>query len=122
IPKNATWAEIYNPAMDVQTEQEAADYLAAVVAHHQKYFAQSDRAKAERIVLANIGYWSGYCSDETAQRVLRLYKTEHPVFGRRRPTAEEAFAAGVTMAKVWKQQQEKGADHDSETLTKEEST
>ena len=42
----------------------------------------------------NIGYLSGYFPPEKAAAVLELFQTEHPIFGKVRPTPEEAFALG----------------------------
>lgn len=49
--------------------------------------------------LSNIGYITGYMDKESHDRVLQLFKTEHPVFGLKIPTAEEAFAAGLKFGK-----------------------
>ena len=48
---------------------------------------------------ANVGYVAGYYDRETADRIWRLCKTAHPIFGTREPTFDEAFDAGQRMAK-----------------------
>ena len=47
----------------------------------------------------NIGYLSGYFPREKADRILALFATEHPIFGKGHPTAEEAFAMGQAFGK-----------------------
>lgn len=46
-------------------------------------------------VLENIGYMTGYMDAESAERILRLFRTVHPIFGATRPTAEQALEAGM---------------------------
>lgn len=50
--------------------------------------------EARRLTLINIGYYSGYFDHETADRIMDLFETEHPVFGRTHPTPQEAFRLG----------------------------
>ena len=45
----------------------------------------------------NVGYLSGYYDIETMRRIQAWCDVEHPIFGRRVPTNEEAFAAGKAM-------------------------
>jgi hypothetical protein len=54
--------------------------------------------EARRITLMNIGYYTGYLDHETADKVMNLFETEHPVFGRTHPTPEEAFKLGRELA------------------------
>jgi hypothetical protein len=53
-----------------------------------------DEAEARRVTLVNIGYYTGYLDHETADRIMDLFETEHPVFGRTHPTPQEAFRLG----------------------------
>jgi hypothetical protein len=53
-----------------------------------------DEAEARRVTLVNIGYYSGYLDHETADKIMDLFETEHPVFGREHPTPQEAFRLG----------------------------
>lgn len=46
----------------------------------------------------NIGYVSGYYSQEEANRIRDWFAVDHPVFGNSTPTASEAFAAGRRLA------------------------
>lgn len=47
----------------------------------------------------NIGYLSGYFPREKADRILELFGTEHPVFGKAHPSPEEAFRMGQEWGK-----------------------
>jgi len=82
-----TVGELYDPAMNVQTEQEAQEYLAFLIEYYLSV-TNWDRAEAQRISLHNIGYYTGYCSPEIANRVMRLFNTQHPVFGAHRPDVD----------------------------------
>lgn len=48
----------------------------------------------------NIGYWTGYLDQKKADRIRDWAGVTHPIFGRKHPTAEEAFAAGLKMGKA----------------------
>lgn len=95
--KKSTAGELYRPAMEI-TEQTYADrYFADLMdfmALHGKV-----GGVAEGILKQNLGYWAGYYDNETRQRVERLFKCAHPVFGsvehRGAPTPGQALAAGV---------------------------
>jgi hypothetical protein len=88
-----TNGDILHPAMEVQTEVEAAAYLAGYIDFKVRRFGKS-RDEAERIVKADIGYWTGYFDEKTQERVLRLFEYSHPIFGTARPDAETALRAG----------------------------
>jgi hypothetical protein len=93
-----TYGQILGPAMSVKTEDEANRYLEAMIQHNMRLFSQS-RGEAQRIALANVGYWTGYSDHQTAKRVMALFKTAHPIFGTSQPTSKEAFAAGEAEGK-----------------------
>jgi hypothetical protein len=46
-------------------------------------------------ILSNIGYVTGYLSHAQADRMMEMFDTEHPVWGRRHPSYEEAFELGL---------------------------
>jgi hypothetical protein len=51
--------------------------------------------QARKMMLVNIGYQTGYCSHQLADRIMDLFQTEHPIFGKTHPTAEEALRLGM---------------------------
>ena len=59
------------------------------------------REEAERIERENLGYFAGYYSNETRERVERLFKTAYPFFGaiaeNGAPTPEQALLAGIEL-------------------------
>jgi len=87
----------YSRAMTVRTRKEAKACLESLIKFGMS--RGQSREKARRIQLSNIGYFTGYCDAATARRVMRLFDTAHPIFGRSRPTPEEAFKAGKRLAK-----------------------
>ena len=97
IRDGMTIGEVYGPAMKIQTQTEADEYWQALTAHRIR--GGLSRAETDKLEKANLGYFAGYCDDETRERVERLFNCAHPIFGsiaeRGAPTAEEAFAAGV---------------------------
>lgn len=100
IPSNATYQQKYGPAMQLQSEAEAAEYFEACVTHCMRH--GHSREEAERIERMNLGYYAGYYDDDTRRRVERLFRCAHPVFGsieqKGPPTPEQALAAGKAMA------------------------
>jgi hypothetical protein len=59
---------------------------------------QMMRLKAEEIARHNLGYWSGYYSHEIRDRFHKVFDVDHPIFGRKFPTAKEAFEMGKNFA------------------------
>jgi len=99
--KDATTGDLYGPAMNIHTEEDATEYMAALtrwsVLHHGQ-----DLKVAWDTHLKNIGYFAGYFDEKTQKRVEKVFKTKHPIFGSAslgviRP--EAAFEAGVAAAK-----------------------
>jgi len=96
--KITTAGAVLHPAMEVETEEEANELLEKIVAYYSMHNVDK-RSEEELRDLAryNIGYWTGYFSNETAQRVFKLFKTMHPLFGNAQPTPEEAFKMGESL-------------------------
>lgn len=92
-----TYGEILQPAMAVETQEQADEFMEKYIEWHMKQHG-STKKHALDVAMENIGYYTGYCDNETAKRVMRLFKTSHPVFGTSTPTPEEAFEAGKNMA------------------------
>lgn len=84
--------QIINYVVDGEvTTQEQARALVKAEAAERAEFYHISEAEATAALLANIGYVTGYCSDEQADRIMELFETQHPIFGRTHPTAEEAY-------------------------------
>jgi hypothetical protein len=98
MKRSITFEEKYEPAMRITDQTEADAYFEECVQHCLR-FGDKTRAEAEAIERTNIGYWAGYHGRATQLRVFKLYRTEHPIFGLREPTADEAFNAGVAWAR-----------------------
>jgi hypothetical protein len=50
----------------------------------------------------NMGYVSGYYDRETADKIMKIFKTSHPIFGTTHPAPEDAFEMGKRMAQDFK--------------------
>ena len=87
----------YSDAMEARTQEKADEILEQLVQWHMNDNGDS-REKAEKIQRTNLGYFAGYYSNETRERVERLFRCVHPIFGSIAengvPTPEEAFEAG----------------------------
>lgn len=98
---NITIGEKYGPAMEMTDQATADDYFEQCVTHCMRH--GRSRAEAESIEKQNLGYYAGYYGSETRERVERLFKCSHPVFGaigtNGQPTAKEAISAGLVAAK-----------------------
>lgn len=97
-----TCGEAYGPAMEITDQAEADRYFKVLVADMQKRHMKR-ATEAEEIVRSNLGYYAGYYSDETRERVERLFRCAHPVFGsiaqNGAPKPEDAFRMGMESAK-----------------------
>lgn len=76
-PEQMAFGELYGPAMEITTREDAALYFEGLVQHILKYWL-NNREEVERVVLSNIGYCAGYYDAKTRERVYRLFNTEHP--------------------------------------------
>jgi hypothetical protein len=82
-----------------KTEDEAKEIVNMIILETEKTWPGKYTAdQAENIALSNIGYVTGYMNVNDADRVLALFKTEHPIFKGRHPEPEEAFMLGLAMA------------------------
>ncbi len=99
FPRKITYGDKYNPAMKITDQKKANEYFEACVLHTMQQGVK--RVEAVRIERDNLGYYAGYFDDETQQRVERLFRCAHPVFGKiihGSPPAEEAFEMGKRLA------------------------
>lgn len=91
----------YSPAMTITDQSEADAYFEECVQHNMSF--GTDRTEAERVERINLAYFAGYYDSETRERVERLFRCAHPIFGsiaaNGPPAVEEAFQAGIAAAK-----------------------
>src|SRR4051812_40668487 len=96
FPGRISIGEKYDPAMKITDQAQADHYFEKCVAHTMRF--GKTREQAEAIERENLGYYAGYCDNETRARVERLFNCAHPIFGaiaeQGPPTHEAAFAAG----------------------------
>lgn len=93
-----TMGEAMDAIVSCETEEEAGHVTELLVAACLYHDPELTEEKAREIALENVGYCTGYYDSETAERVFKLFKTKHPIFGTTRPSAEEAFKAGQDLA------------------------
>lgn len=98
-----TIGEKYGPAMEMTSEPQAHAYFQQLVEHTMSMKAVNalSREEAEEIERQNLGYYAGYYDNETRERVERIFKCKHPIFGsiaeKGPPTVEQALSAGMKM-------------------------
>jgi len=84
IPKviraDATYEELLGPLVHFRSKKSAAAYLEALTIARVAT-AHASFEKAKKLVLADIGYWTGYLPKEQAIRVQKLFCSPHPIFG-----------------------------------------
>ncbi|HAX81608.1 MAG TPA: hypothetical protein DCY40_03435 [Actinobacteria bacterium] len=97
LPDMITIGDKYRPAMEITDQAEADAYFERCVEHSMVRGGLS-RKDAEERERQNLGYFCGYYGRETRERVFRLYRCAHPVFGTSTPTVGDAIAAGRRMA------------------------
>ena len=100
LPEKMTIGEKYDPAMKITDQAEADAYFQLCVDHSMTYHRKT-REEAEALERTNLGYYAGYGSSETRERVERLFRCSHPAFGSiakvGAPTTEEALEIGRAM-------------------------
>ena len=94
-----TYRESLGPAMKITDQIDAYNYLIALIDYHEREGDGISRERATEIAKINLGYFAGYYNAETMERVNRLFETQHPIFGGKTPTPEEAFEAGKKAAR-----------------------
>ena len=94
-----TYGEAYRPAMGITEQAEADAYFEVLVADCMEH--GHTRERAEEIERSNLAYFAGYYDNETRERVERLFKCKHPVFGsiaeNGEPSDEEVLMLGIAM-------------------------
>jgi len=78
MKKDISIGEKYIPAMELTTQEDADAYFEKCVQHSMSFGKSRDEAEA--IERSNLGYFAGYYSHETRERVERLFRCEHPIF------------------------------------------
>jgi hypothetical protein len=102
-----TYGECLTPAMRITDKADAQQYMRDYIAYIERQLTahpRDDDMTAEQIARVNLGYFAGYYDSETRERVERLFRCEHPIFGaiaeKGQPTAAQAFAAGKAMGEA----------------------
>ena len=93
--------EVFGMVQDgaITTREQAAAYVAEEAGRIAQAYNLT-LEEASRRLLDNIGYCTGYCSHEHADRIMDLFQTEHPMFGKTHPTPEEALRMGIEMGEA----------------------
>lgn len=94
--------QILGPAMKIKSQEDADAYFEILVLAHMR-LRERTRSDAERETRESIGYFAGYYDYETRERVEKLFRCQHPIFGpiatARDLTAQEIFEMGYELGK-----------------------
>lgn len=92
-----TYGDLYDPAMEVQTKEEANAYFKKLQDLQSANGVPPEIS--EKVLKVNLAYWAAYGDDERRERIERLYDCEHPIFGAFKkngsPTTQEAGDLGI---------------------------
>jgi hypothetical protein len=86
---------------ELKTYPEIIDFALKLKEPEQGEFVEA-YAKSGPHALGNVGYFSGYYDAKTAEKIMSVFKTAHPIFGTRRPDATEAFEQGKKLGEAAK--------------------
>jgi hypothetical protein len=91
-----TYGEALGPAMKITDKEDAKQYFEKYVEYLDKANKEEgNEVDAKAIAKTNLGYYAGYYDPETYARVMNLYDTVHPFFGKEWPTPQNAFNIGI---------------------------
>ncbi len=97
-----TIGDKYRPAMAITEQADADEYFKRLVAYNMRCRPGRTQTEVEYMERENLGYFAGYYDEGTRERVERLFRCCHPIFGsiaaNGPPSAEEALEAGKAMA------------------------
>ena len=90
--ERGSMGDLMEIVLDIKTKEDAARILERYREFNPKFADQ------------NLGYFFGYCDEETRKRLYGLFPVSHPVFGSgfgrgKDPTPEEAFYKGRKIIK-----------------------
>ena len=95
-----TYGSLMQAALACKTREDADQLISAELS---SICAQEDAPppeEARRILLCTIGYLAYYYDGRTIDRILDLFQTEHPFFGKSHPSEEMAFTMGSQYARL----------------------
>lgn len=102
----------YSEAMSIRSQKKADIFWEELIAYSMKN-STKPREEIERIQRANLGYVAGYYDHKVRERVERLFRCAHPVFGKIKengpPSQKEAFKRGKEIGAKMRQ---KHVSHD----------
>lgn len=104
VDDSTPYNELIKAAMDVKTQEHADALFARILAANRG--AGLVEEEALRVSRETLGYTAGYYDNLTRERVERLFRCVHPVFGsiaeKGPPSPELAFRLGQEMGERWR--------------------
>lgn len=104
LPDKCTMGDKYKVACEkVRTPEQAKVWLEILIKHNMSHSTPPHtRKEAEEIERQNIGYFAGYYDHDIQDVVCKTFNTEHPIFGKTKPTGEQALRAGMELGMLMK--------------------
>lgn len=81
IRQDATLREVYDPAMKIETQEEADAYFEELMDWGMAD-GKFTRDHVEKVQRENLAYWAGYYDHATRARVEKLFQCRHPILPR----------------------------------------
>lgn len=80
---------------ELKTYPEIIDCALALEGENQRQFVDEYKKTGGPCALQNVGYFAGYYDTRTAERILEIFETKHPIFGAKMPSAKDAYEMGL---------------------------
>jgi hypothetical protein len=84
---------------EINTKEKAAALVEEEAKLTKKRLPMHRLETLRLFIRVSIGYFTGYYDHKTADKVMELFETEHPIFGKKHPTPAEAFTMGIELGK-----------------------
>lgn len=81
---------------NLKTYLEIIDFALALPKKEQNQFVKA-YAETGPFALQNVGYFVGYYDAKMAKKIMTVFKTAHPIFGKMVPNAKLALKLGKMM-------------------------
>jgi hypothetical protein len=92
-----SYGMVFKAALAQTEDFDAHRFFRGYVTYIDQFPDRTPGMTAEDVAKSNLGYMAGYYDDATRTKIEKMYHAEHPIFGKKRPSAEEAFNLGKTL-------------------------
>lgn len=96
LPDNSSFQDIFNACLAIAKTSDGNKAVKFIKEYADLITEETGLSEEEAVRKAaeNIGYLSGYYSEEDADAIMDVFDIPHHIFGWEHPTPEEAFKKG----------------------------